>query len=171
MPGPPGAASGLDAARSDRPPSPDAPCESAASGRPVDAPRRGADRRVHMQHKLSLAKRQAEEKPTAAPYGAHTLSQLEDEVLAGHPQSAILECRAVRDSVSALRLSARRLVTDCTKAILQRRFGQRRGGPYGPAVQDEKGPLVSSLFLAVGASLNAPLCQEKIVDEEPAVVL
>jgi hypothetical protein len=124
-----------------------------------------------MQHKLSLAKRQAEEKPTAAPYGAHTLSQLEDEVLAGHPQSAILECRAVRDSVSALRLSARRLVTDCTKAILQRRFGQRRGGPYGPAVQDEKGPLVSSLFLAVGASLNAPLCQEKIVDEEPAVVL
>jgi len=61
MPGPPGAASGLDAARSDRPPSasPDAPCESAASGRPVDAPRRGADRRVHMQHKLSLAKRQA----------------------------------------------------------------------------------------------------------------
>jgi hypothetical protein len=112
-----------------------------------------------MQHKLSLAKRQAEEKPTAAPYGAHTLSQLEDEVLAGHPQSAILECRAVRDSVSALRLSARRLVTDCTKAILQRRFGQRRGGPYGPPVQDEKGPLVSSLSLVVGASLNAPLCQ------------
>ena len=54
---------------------------------------------------------------------------------------------------------------------LTRRFGQRRGGPYGPAVQDEEGPLVSSLFLVVGASLNAPLCQVKIADEEPAVVL
>lgn len=108
--------------RSDRPLSP-------LPGRVRTTLRRGADRRVHMQHKLSLAKRQAEEKPTAAPYGAHTLSQLEDEVLAGHTQSAILECRAVRDSVSALRLSARRHVTDCTKAILQRRFGQRRGRP------------------------------------------
>ena len=54
---------------------------------------------------------------------------------------------------------------------ITRRVGQRRGGPYGPAVQDEKGPLVTSLFLVVGASLKAPNFQVKIVDEMPAVVL
>ena len=38
-------------------------------------------------------------------------------------------------------------------------------------MQDEKGPLVTSLFLVVGASLKAPNFQVKIVDEMPAVVL